>query len=424
MGHQQQWMTAPGQQKKMYAISQQEVEQAWEAVRKKGGTGGIDGESLASYEAKLGKNLYKLWNRMSSGSYHPQAVKRVEIPKGDGKTRPLGIPTIEDRIAQQIVRARFEPVMERFFHQDSYGFRSEKSALQAVQTCRQRCWKYDWVLDVDIQKFFDTIDHELMMKAVRHHNPESWMVLYIERWLKAPVRHSDGKQELPSRGTPQGGVISPLLANLYLHYTFDTWMERTFPGVKFERYADDIVIHCSSKEQTEQVERALTLRLQECGLALHPEKTKVVYCKDGSRKGWYPTKKFTFLGYTFQARSAQNQTTKRLFTRFLPAASTASGKKFRNSLKHRRIFTMHHLSVEELADQLNQRVRGWYNYFSHFYRSALFRMNDWLDSSLVRWVRKKHDVTWKHANRILQRLAGKEPRLFAHWHFRLPGRAV
>lgn len=420
---QQKWKSTTEQQKK-YAINREEVNLAWQRVRTKGGIGGVDGESIKSFERNLSKNLYKLWNRMSSGSYHPQAVLRVEIPKGDGKLRPLGIPTILDRVAQEVVRARFEPVVESFFHRDSYGFRPGRSAPEAVKTCRERCWKYDWVLDVDIQKFFDTIDHELMMKAVEHHSPESWMTLYIRRWLKAPVQQQDGTQEAPQVGTPQGGVISPLLANLYLHYTFDKWMERTFPEVKFERYADDIVIHCETLEQSEQIERALAARLQECKLTLHPEKTKVVYCKDGSRKGRYPTKKFTFLGYTFQPRGAQNRTTKRNYTRFLPAVSTAAGKKFRKNLKESRIFQMRHLSLEEFAMQLNQRVRGWYGYFSHFYRSALYRMNDWLDCAIGRWLRNKYATNWHQAYELLTRLARQNPKRFAHWLFRLPGRAV
>lgn len=419
-GQQQQWKNAP-EQGKAYSISQQEVEQAWLRVRAKGGAGGVDRESIKSFESKLSKNLYKLWNRMSSGSYHPQAVLRVEIPKGDGKKRPLGIPTIMDRVAQEVVRARFEPVMEKFFHQDSYGYRPNKSAPEAVKTCRERCWKYDWVLDVDIQKFFDSIDHELLMKAVEHHTQEPWMRLYIQRWLKAPVQHSDGRREETTRGTPQGGVISPLLANLYLHYAFDRWMERTFPEAEFERYADDIVIHCRSKEESEQIERALAARLQECGLTLHPEKTKVVYCKDGKRKGWYPTKKFTFLGYAFQPRSTQNKTTKQVFTGFLPAASNAAAKKFRDSLKESRILRMRHLSVEELANQLNPRIKGWYAYFSHFYPSQLNRMNEWLDRAIVRWLHNKFAMTWSQAWKYLLRLAKQGRTCFAHWTFRLPG---
>lgn len=421
--HQQGWKKAQDQEK-AYVISQQEVEAAWRRVRAKGGIGGVDGEDIKSFEGRLEKNLYKIWNRMSSGSYHPKAVRRVEIPKEDGRKRPLGIPTISDRVAQEVVRARLEPVVEKFFHRDSYGYRPNKSAPQAVGSCRERCWKYDWVLDVDIQKFFDTIDHELMMKAVRKHAPEAWMVLYIERWLKAPVEHEDGKVEESHRGTPQGGVISPLLANLYLHYAFDAWMERTFPGIKFERYADDIVIHCQSAEQSEQIKQALAKRLEECELKLHPEKTKVVYCKDGSRKGLYPTKKFTFLGYTFQQRSAQNSYTGKKFNRFLPAVSGNKAKKFRQELKAERIFGMHQHSLEELTKELNPRVRGWYGYFSHYYKSALHRMCDWLDNSIVRWLKVKYRKTWRDSHRLLRRLFKQNPKRFVHWHFRSPGRAV
>jgi group II intron reverse transcriptase/maturase len=348
----------------------------------------------------------------------------VEIPKEDGKTRPLGIPTISDRVAQEVVRARLEPVVEKFFHRDSYGYRPNKSAPQAVGSCRQRCWEYDWVIDVDIQKFFDTIDHELMMKAVRKHTSEPWMVLYIERWLKAPVEHPGGKVEESVRGTPQGGVISPLLANLYLHYAYDAWMERTFPGVKFERYADDIVIHCESKEQSEQIKQALAKRLEECELKLHPEKTKVVYCKDGTRKGMYPTKKFTFLGYTFQQREAQSKVTGRSFNSFLPAVSVGKAKRFRQELKKSRIFTIHQQSLDELAKELNPQVRGWYGYFSHFYKSALYRMSDWLDASIIRWIRVKYRKRWRAAVLLLKRIQKQNPRRFEHWSFRSPGRAV
>ena len=420
----QEWRYAQDQRTKTYVISKQEVMRAWQRVRAKGGKGGVDGESIKSFEKRLKNNLYRIWNRMSSGSYHPEAVLRVEIPKGDGKTRPLGIPTIGDRIAQEVAKARFEPVVEKFFHKDSYGYRPEKSGQEAVGNCRKRCWEYDWVLDVDIQKFFDTIDHELMMKAVEKHSPEKWLTLYVRRWLKAPVKHKDGRTEETHRGTPQGGVISPLLANLYLHYAFDSWMERTFPGVKFERYADDIVIHCKSEEQSRRIELALAERLEECKLKLHPEKTKVVYCKDGKRKGMYPTKKFTFLGYTFQPRSAENKTTQEKFTRFLPAVSINAGKKFRSNIKESRILSMHHLKVEEIARELNPKILGWYGYFRHFYASALHRVNDWLDSKLTYWLSRKYKINWKSACRHLRRLVKENPKLFSHWQFRFPGRAV
>lgn len=412
------------QEQKTFAISKREVKLAWMQVRAKGGIGGVDGQGIKDFERNLEKNLYKLWNRMSSGSYHPKAVLRVEIPKGDGTKRPLGIPTVTDRIAQQVVKERFEKVVDEFFHQDSYGYRANKSAQEAVRTCRQRCWEYDWVLDVDIQKFFDTIEHELMMKAVEHHTTESWMVLYIQRWLKAPVQNKNGEIEEAVRGTPQGGVISPVLANLYLHYAFDRWMERSFPGVKFERYADDIVIHCTTKEQSEQIQHALAERLEECRLKLHPEKTKVVYCRDGARQGRYPTKKFTFLGYTFQPRDAQNRQTKETFTRFLPAVSTAAAKKFRTNIKDRGIFNMHHLSVDELARQVNLLTKGWYEYFRHFYKSALNCMSNWLDTAIVRWLKRKLRLKWRDAYSMLQGLLKQNPKRFAHWLFRYSGRAV
>jgi group II intron reverse transcriptase/maturase len=402
----------------------EELSHAWRRVRAKGGIGGVDGQSIKSFEEKLENNLYKLWNRMSSGSYHPKAVQRVEIPKGDGKKRPLGIPTITDRIAQEVVRARLEIGVEGIFHQDSYGYRPNKSALEAVKTCRERCWKYDWVLDVDIQKFFDTIDHELMMKAVNHLKPEKWMVLYIERWLKAPVQHSNGEIEETTKGTPQGGVISPLLANLYLHYAFDSWLGREYPEAKFERYADDLVIHCVTKEQSEEIEKALERRMQECKLALHPEKTKVVYCKNGTRKGGYPTKKFTFLGYTFQPRQARNSKTGRTFTGFLPAVSSAAGKKFRNNLKDSKIFKTYQINIEELALRVNPHIKGWYEYFRHYHKSALYRMNDWLDMAIVKWLKNKFCLSWTEALSALQRLVKQNPKRFAHWHFRFPGRAV
>lgn len=409
---------------KGFEVSREEVKAAWLRVKAKGGKGGVDGESIKSFEEKLERNLYKLWNRMASGSYHPKAVLRVEIPKGNGEKRELGIPTILDRIAQQVVRARLEEKLEPIFHQDSYGYRRNQSAPAAVKSCRTRCWSYDWVLDVDIQKFFDTIDHELMMKAVRHHCDETWMVLYIERWLKAPVQHRDGKEEQSARGTPQGGVISPLLANLYLHYAFDLWMGREFPGIEFERYADDAVIHCKTEEQAEAVRQALAARLTECGLTLHPKKTKIVYCKDGTRRRSYPEQRFKFLGYTFERRSAKNNQTGKRFLRFLPAMSEEAGKSFRTQLKHKGYFRWTQISVEQLAAGINPKVRGFYNYFRHFHASRLHRLNDWLDQSVIQWWRRKTGCSWKQAYRFVRRLAMQQPRLFYHWTFRLPGRAV
>jgi RNA-directed DNA polymerase len=410
-------------QERTFAVSRREVYAGWLKVKSKGGKGGVDGESIKSYESNLKKNLYKVWNRMSSGSYHPKAVLRVEIPKSDGGKRELGIPTIEDRVAQEVVRARLEEVLEPIFHEDSYGYRKGRNACQAVGKCRGRCWKYDWVIDLDIQKFFDTIDHELMMKAVRFHCEEKWMLLYIERWLKAPVSQLDGSIEDPKRGTPQGGVISPLLANLYLHYTFDMWMKRKYPEVEFERYADDAIIHCRSEDEAQEIKKELEARLKECQLELHPKKTKVVYCRDGGRKRSYPEQRFKFLGYVYEARSAKNRSTGERFLRFLPAVSQEAGKNLRTMLKEK-VFRRTHISLEEIVKLINPVVRGFYNYFSQYYASKLYQISSWLDYRILKWWKKKAKRNWKEANSFLLRLRKNTPQLFAHWNFRFPGRAV
>ena len=394
-----------------------EVVSAWERVKAKGGKGGVDEVSIKDFEEKLDKNLYKVWNRMTSGSYHPQAVLRVEIPKGKGEKRKLGIPTILDRVAQQVVRARLEKVLEPIFHSDSYGYRVNQSGPAAVKTCRSRCWSYDWVLDIDIRSFFDNIDHDLLLKAVRHHCEEKWMVMYIERWLKAPVQEIDGTCKQVTKGTPQGGVISPLLANLYLHYALDMWMDREYPEVKFERYADDAVIHCKTEEEALEIRNSLEERLKVCGLSLHPKKTKVVYCKDSNRKRTYPETRFKFLGYTFEARTAENKQTGKRFLSFQPAMSNEAGKRLRDKLRATKYFRLTFLSVEDLAGVLNPVVRGFYNYFSECYPSRLSQLSRWLNWSIVRWWRRKTGCGWKKAWRFFERIKSQQPNLFAHWTF-------
>ena len=283
---------------KSFPITKRQVWEAWKKVKANRGGAGVDGQTVTDFEAEVGDNLYKLWNRMASGSYHPSPVRRVEIPKEDGGVRPLGIPTVADRVAQMVVKEALEPELEKHFHPDSYGYRPGKSAHQALAQTRKRCWRIDWVLDLDIKSFFDTIDHDLLLRAVRHHTDETWMVLYIERWLKAPVMMPDGKVHDRDRGTPQGGVASPLLANLFLHYTFDKWMGRNYPDIPFERYADDAVCHCRTKRQANHLKDALERRFEDCGLTLHPQKTRIVYCKDSDRQRSYPDTSFDFLGYT------------------------------------------------------------------------------------------------------------------------------
>ena len=224
---------------KPFDISQQVVRGAYEKVKANRGAAGVDEESITEFERNRERNLYKLWNRMSSGSYFPLPVRAVKIPKKSGGVRVLGVPTVTDRIAQTVVCQYLEPEVESIFHPDSYGYRPGRSALDAVATCRQRCWRYDWVIDLDIRTFFDSIPHDRLLAWVSKHTNRQWVVLYVERWLKAPLQREDDTVVPRDRGTPQGSAVSPLLANLFLHYALDSWMAREFPSVPFERYADD-----------------------------------------------------------------------------------------------------------------------------------------------------------------------------------------
>jgi group II intron reverse transcriptase/maturase len=288
-------------QTKPFPITKRQVWEAYKSVKANQGGAGVDEQSLAEFAEDLENNLYKLWNRLASGSWTPPPVKRVEIPKADGGVRGLGVPTVADRIAQAVVKQALEPELETLFHPDSYGYRPGKSAHQAIGQARKRCWRFDWVVDLDIKAFFDSIDWELMMRAVRHHTQDNWVLLYLERWLRAEVQMPDGSLLERERGTPQGGVVSPLLANLFLHYTFDAWMQRTYPQIPFERYADDALCHCRTRDEAEELTAALERRFAECRLELHAEKTKIVYCKDDDRRLEYPCTSFDFLGYTFPA---------------------------------------------------------------------------------------------------------------------------
>ena len=273
---------------------------AWENVKSNRGTYGVDEQSIEDFESNLPKNLYKVWNRMSSGSYFPPPIRTVEIPKIGGGKRALGIPTVADRIAQTVVKEALEPILEPKFHADSYGYRPNKSALDAVGVARKRCWRKDWCIDLDIKGFFDNMDHAKTMKALKYHTNEKWIHLYIERWLKAPTKDSGGRLIKRGKGTPQGGVISPLLSNMFMHHAFDNWMKTHFPDVSFERYVDDALVHCGSLREAEKLLKAIKARLLECGLELNPNKTKIIYCKDVDRRGCHEEESFTFLGYTFR----------------------------------------------------------------------------------------------------------------------------
>ncbi|MEA4884113.1 MAG: group II intron reverse transcriptase/maturase [Clostridia bacterium] len=401
---------------KPYQISKHVVLEAFRRVKANGGAAGVDGESLESFELNLKNNLYKLWNRMSSGSYFPPPVRAVEIPKKSGEVRVLGVPTVADRVAQMVVKIYFEPRVEPYFHSDSYGCRPGKSAADALAVTRERCWKHDWVLEFDIKGLFDNIDHELLMKAVRKHTDNPWVILYIERWLKAPFQMPNGAVVERTKGTPQGGVISPVLANLFLHYAFDRWMDRTHPDKPFARYADDAVVHCSSLEGALELRDSLEGRLAECGLELHPTKTRIVYCKDDDRRGDYPETKFDFLGYTFRPRRSKNRYGK-LFINFTPAVSNKAKKAMRQAIHSWRMHLKPDKTLEDLARMFNPIIRGWINYYGRFYKSELYSVLNYLNRALVRWVQRKYKklVHQRRATYWLGRIARREPRLSAHW---------
>jgi len=400
-----------------FLISKRDVWEAFNRVKANRGAAGVDGQSIADFEADLSNNLYRLWNRLSSGSYFPSPVRRAEIPKVDGGLRPLGIPTVTDRIAQEVVRRKLEPCLEPVFHADSYGYRPGRSAIDAVRQARQRCWHYDWVLDIDLKGDFDSIDWELLLKAVRHHTDCPWILLYIERWLKVPVQMEDGRVVSRKSGTPQGGVISPLLANLVLHYAFDMWMSRTYPEIPFERYADDIVCHCKSAAAAEALRCALQERMSACKLALHPEKTKIVYCKDVHRQGNHACISFDFLGFTFRARKTVWPGNLHVHG-FMPAISRNALKTISRTIRRWRLHLHSDKSLDDLIAIANPRIRGWINYFGNFYRTALRPALKQIDLYVIRWARRKFKRLrrqTKGARDWFDRLRRAAPKLFAHW---------
>lgn len=402
---------------KPFSISKIEVYEAYEQVKANRGAAGVDGQSIADFERKLEDNLYKLWNRMSSGSYFPPPVRRVEIPKEGGKKRPLGIPTVADRIAQMVVKNRLEPELEKLFDPDSYGYRPGKSAIGAVGVARQRCWRYDWVLDLDISSFFDTINHELLLKALRHHTDCRWILLYVERWLTAPVQLPGDILQERKEGTPQGGVISPLLANLFLHYAFDRWMRKHYPLVPFERYADDAICHLRTETQAVQLREALQERLEQCGLTLHPEKTRIVYCKDDNRGGRYHNEEFDFLGFTFRPRLAKSRKGV-FFVTFTPAVSNKAMRKMNRQIRSWKLHLWNNKSLNELAHWCNPIVRGWFNYYGSYCRSAMDAVARQLDLRLAKWVERKYKKfrgRTSRAIRWVREIRKRDPKLFAHW---------
>jgi RNA-directed DNA polymerase len=407
---------------KPFKITKKQVYEAYKAVKSNRGGAGVDEETIGQFEAGLKGNLYKLWNRMSSGSYFPPPVRAVSIPKKSGGERILGVPTVADRIAQMVVKQAIEPGLDPIFLADSYGYRPGKSALDAISVTRQRCWKYDWILEFDIKGLFDNIDHELLLRAVRKHVKCKWALLYIERWLTAPMELEDGTRLERMRGTPQGGVVSPILSNLFMHYAFDLWMARTYPDFPWCRYADDGLVHCRTEQEAQALKAALQARLAECRLEMHPVKTKIVYCRDGRRKGEYPDVKFDFLGYCFRPRLAQNPRSKQLFCSFNPAVSSAALKSMRKKIRELGLRKRTELPLARLAQRINPLLRGWMNYYGRYAPSALDPLYRYVNQTLLAWAMRKFKRFNSHktrASRFLQRLSGQSPGLFAHWR---PGR--
>lgn len=403
---------------KPFEISKQEVWGAWERVRLNKGAPGEDAVSLEEFAKDLGNNLYKVWNRMSSGTYFPLPVLAVEIPKAGGGTRLLGVPAVADRVAQTVAAARIEAAVEPLFHRDSFGYRPRKSALDAVGACRERCWKFDWVVEFDIRKFFDTVPWDLMVKAVEAHVSEKWVILYVKRWLAAPLRMPDGTVAGRERGTPQGSCVSPVLANLFMHYAFDTWMVREFPGCPFERYADDGVVHCSSEEQAREVLAALAARMNEVGLELHPEKTGIVYCRDsGRRDPWDGPESFDFLGYTFRPRGVQGKNGR--FTGFGPAVSKQAVKRMSETVRSWRLHKQVGLTWAQLTRWIGPVIRGWMSYYGRFYRSALYPLLARVNYHVQQWLWHKYRRLrpLKALARAWKRATAQNPRALPHWQW-------
>lgn len=414
-------MKPPG---KPFLIDKRQVYEAYLEVRSKEGAGGVDGVTIEQFEKDLKGNLYKIWNRMSSGAYFPPPVRAVTIPKKNGGQRILGVPTVADRVAQTVVKQMIEPDLDKVFLADSYGYRPDKSALDAVGVTRERCWKYDWVLEFDIKGLFDNIDHSLLMRAVRKHVTCPWALLYIERWLTAPMLREDGTLIERARGTPQGGVVSPVLANLFLHYTFDLWMARTFPHLRWCRYADDGLVHCRTEKEARAVWIALNSRMAECCLELHPTKTKIVYCRDGRRKGKFENVAFDFLGYGFRPRSVKGPASQRMLCGYTPAVSKPALNAMRSKIRSMTLRKRTEVTLDDIARELNPITRGWIAYYGRYTRSALYPLVRYIDQTLAVWIKRKYKRFHRRlgqAREFLTKIARESPRLFVHWQLGASG---
>ena len=402
---------------KSFKVDKMSVFDAFRRVKANRGEAGIDSQTIAEFEADLKGNLYKVWNRLSSGSYFPPPVRTIFIAKKGGGERELGIPTVSDRIAQTVVKMQLEPVIEPLFHEDSYGYRPGRSAHQAISITRRRCWKYDWVVEFDVLKLFDTIDHQLLMKAVRFHVDNKWVFLYVERWITAAAQQKQGALSARDRGTPQGGVLSPLLANLFMHYVSDAWMGREFPENPFCRYADDGIVHCRTQEEAQRILQALGERLQSCKLQIHPDKSKIIYCKDDRRRQQYKCIQFDFLGFTFRPRRA-SVGGGRYKAGFLPAISRHAECAIRQVVRTWKMHLWSSLTLSALARRCAPHFRGWMNYYCLFYKSQFSWIAAYFNAVIRRWAMRKFKKFRKKktaATSWIQSMVELQPRLFPHW---------
>jgi len=405
------------EQTKSIPITKEMVWASYKKVKSNGGSAGIDHQSLTDFDQVRSKELYKIWNRLASGSYFSPVIKRVTIPKAGGKTRPLGIPTVSDRIAQQVVKTYLEPRLESVFVENSYGYRPNKSAHSAIQKVQEHVRKYSWVIDLDIAEFFENVNHGLLMKALERHVSEPWVLMYIKRWLEAPVQLEDGTIKLPNVGTPQGGVISPLLSNLYMHYCVDKWLEKHHPSSMMIRYADDLIIHCRSQQEAVRILTSVKERLEDCGLRAHPEKTKIVYCKkEGRNLKGYPVQ-FDFLGFSFQPiRYKLRQGGS--FLQYDCKMSRKSKVRITQDLRRLGFHNKTQRGIEDLARLLNPRIRGWIQYYGKISRRSLNPVFYYLHHRLLRWILNKYKSfkgSKVKAVKWLRRITNSYPNLFYHW---------
>jgi RNA-directed DNA polymerase len=416
-------MTTTNATNKPFVIEKWRVYEAYKAVKSSKGAAGVDGQTIEQFEADLKGNLYKIWNRMSSGTYFPPPVRAVSIPKKTGGERILGVPAVSDRIAQMVVKQLIEPDLDPIFLADSYGYRPGKSALDAVGVTRKRCWQYDWVLEFDIRGLFDNISHELLLKAVRKHVTCKWALLYIERWLTAPMEQNGNRIER-TRGTPQGSVISPILSNLFLHYAFDLWMKRTHPALPWCRYADDGLVHCRTEKEAEALKAELQTRLAECQLEMHPTKTRIVHCKVSNRRRAYQNVKFDFLGYCFRPRRVMRPLDRKVVGGFTPAVSPAALKAMRATIRDLNIRRQTQRTLGDVAQVLNPLLRGWIEYYGRYTPSALYPLFRYVNGTLLAWAQRKFKRFKTHKVRaagFLMKLAQRRAELFVHWQHGMIG---